>query len=129
MTCGSFCVSFKTNTTILKLSVNTHGINTKGPIYTICNGLENGYLDCKGTPQILEFRLGDNDYFKRPDEFKVLWDGFHAPRKPQEPQYKPELGHSFKVTKEGGVKGTIPLYRQSKCWPEFIFKIDNKKEK
>ena len=72
LTCGSFCVSFKTNTTILKLSVNAYGINTKGPIYTICNGLENGYLDCKGTPQILEFRLEDNAYFKRPDEFKVL---------------------------------------------------------
>ena len=99
LTCGSFCVSFKTNTTIIKTSVNIHGINTKGPTFTLCNGLENGYLDGKGTPQVLKFRMADETYFQKPDEFEVLCDGFHAPRKPQEPQYKPELGHSYKVTK------------------------------
>ena len=87
LTCGSFCVTFKTNTTMLKLSINAHGINTKGPTYTICNGLENGYLDGKGTPQVLKFRLEDNVYFERSKEFEVLCDGFHAPRKPQDPQY------------------------------------------
>ena len=120
LTCGSFCVTFKTNTTMLKLSINAHGINTKGPTYTICNGLENGYLDGKGTPQVLKFRLEDNVYFERSEEFEVLCDGFHAPRKPQDPQYKPELGHSFKVTKEGGPSGTTPLYEQSMCWPKHI---------
>ena len=120
LTCGSFCVTFKTNTTMLKLSINAHGINTKGPTYTICNGLENGYLDGKGTPQVLKFRLEDNVYFERSEEFEVLCDGFHAPRKPQDPQYMPELGHSFKVTKEGGPSGTTPLYEQSMCWPKHI---------
>ena len=32
----------------------------------------------------------------------------------------PELGHSFKVTAEGGPSGTTPLYEQSKCWPKHI---------
>ena len=118
--CGSFCVSFKTNTTMLKLSINAHGINTKGPTFTICNGLENGYLDGKGTPQVLKFRLEDNIYYERSDEFEVLCDGFHAPRAGQDPTYKPELGHSYKVTKEGGVEGTKPLYEESMCWPKFI---------
>ena len=118
--CGSFCVSFKTNTTMLKLSINAHGINTEGPRFTICNGLENGYLDGKGTPQVLKFRLNDTVYFEKPDEFEVLCDGFHAPRKGQDPTYKPELGHSYKVTKEGGVGGTKPLYEESMCWPKFI---------
>ena len=118
--CGSFCVSFKTNTTMLKLSINAHGINTVGPTFTICNGLENGYLDGKGTPQVLKFRLEDRDNFERSEVFEVLCDGFHAPRKGQEPTYKPELGHSYRVTKEGGVEGTTPLYENSLCWPKFI---------
>jgi hypothetical protein len=120
LTCGSFCVSFKTNTTIIKTSVNVHGINTKGPTFTICNGLENGYLDGKGTPQFLRFRMEDEVYFQKPTEYEVLCDGFHAPRKPQEPQYKPELGHSYKVNAEGGPKGTTPLFEQSLCWPKFV---------
>ncbi len=118
--CGSFCVSFTTNTTILLLSVNAHGINTKGPKFTLCNGMENGYLDGKGTPQVIKYRLEDNIYYKKAEEFEFLCDGFHAPRKPQPPNYKPELGHLYKVTGEGGPGKTTPMFEQSLCWPKFI---------
>ena len=125
--CGSFCVSFTTNTTIDKVSVNVHGINLEGPKMTICNGLENGYLDGKGTPQSLKYRLKDA-IFEEPEEFEVLCDGFHAPRKGQEPTYKPEYGHLYKVTKEGGLGGTEPLFDNGICWPNFVCQKPKPKE-
>jgi hypothetical protein len=117
--CGSFCVSFTTNTTIDKVSVNAHGLNLEGPKSTVCNGLKNGYLDGKGTPQKLAFRLTDQIY-EEPEEFEVLCDGFHYPRKGQEPQYRPEFGHLYKVTKEGGLGGTEAMFDDGICWPKFI---------
>ena len=126
--CGSFCVSFTTNTTINKLSVNAHGINLLGPKITICNGLENGHLDGKGKPQKLQFRLNDTIY-EEPEEFEVLCDGFHMPRKGQEPTYRPEFGHLYRVTKEGGLGGTEPLFDDGICWPKFICEKTKPKEK
>ena len=124
--CGSFCVSFTTNTTIDKLSVNAHGVNLEGPKITICNGLENGHLDGKGTPQSLKYRLADKIY-EEPEEFEVLCDGFHMPRKGQEPVYKPEFGHLYRVTREGGLGGTEPLFDDGKCWPKFVCEKVEKK--
>jgi hypothetical protein len=124
--CGSFCVSFTTNTTIDKLSVNAHGVNLEGPKITICNGLENGHLDGKGTPQSLKYRLADAIY-EEPEEFEVLCDGFHYPRSGQEPTYIPEYGHLYKVTKEGGLGGTTPLFDDGLCWPKFICEKEEKK--
>ena len=39
---GSFCVSFKTNTTMKKLSINAHGINTVGPKFLFAMDLKIG---------------------------------------------------------------------------------------
>ena len=128
LTCGSFCVSFHTNTTIDKISVNAHGINLLGPKITICNGLENGYLDGKGTKQSLKFRLNDT-VFEEPEEFEVLCDGFHAPRKGQQPTYRPEFGHTYRVTKEGGIGGTEPLFENGICWPNFVCQRTKVEEK
>ena len=38
---------------------------------TICNGLENGYLDGKGGKQSLKYRLTDTE-FEEPQEFEFL---------------------------------------------------------
>ena len=127
--CGSFCVSFTTNTTIDKVNENVHGINLEGPKMTICNGLENGYLDGKWTPQSLQYRLKETIFEER-EEFEVLCDGFHAPKKGQKPTYKPEYGHLYKVTKEGGLGGTEPLFDNGICWPNFVCeKLKLKEEK
>ena len=126
--CGSFCVSFTTNTTIDRLSVNAYGLNTEGPKITLCNGLENGFLDGKGTPQSLKYRLAD-DIYEEPEEFEVLCDGFHQPRKGQEPTYRPEYGHLYRVTKEGGLGGTEPLFDNGICWPKFVCEKPKLEEK
>ena len=118
LVCGSFCVSFTTNTTIKKL-IRIYGRNLEGPKITLCNEYEYGYLDGKGTPQKMKFKLADEIY-EEPEEFEVLCDGFHSPRKGQEPTYKPEYGHLYKVTKEGGLGGTTPMFNDGKCWPKFI---------
>ena len=65
--CGSFCVSFYTNTTVDKVGASATGINLEGPKITICNGLENGFLDGRGGKQSLKFRLTDT-VFEEPEE-------------------------------------------------------------
>ena len=90
----------------------------------LCNVLENGYLDGKGKPQKLQYRLADAIY-EEPEEFEVLCDGFHQPRKGQEPTYKPEFGHLYKVTKEGGLGGTEPMFDNGICWPKFVCEKPN----
>ena len=55
--CGSFCISFYTNTTINRVSANAYELNLEGPKMTVCNGLENGYLDGNETAQSLKYRL------------------------------------------------------------------------
>ena len=53
------------------------------------------------------------------DEFEVLCDGYHTNLQGQG-MYKPEFGHLYKVTGEGGPENTKPLFEESKCWPSFI---------
>ena len=122
--CASFYVSFYTNTTINKVSANTYKLNLEGPKMTACNGLENGYLDGNETPQSLKYRLTDT-IFEEPEEFEVFCDGFNIPRKDQEPTYKPEYSHLYKVTKEGELGGTIPLFEDSICWIKFFCEKDS----
>ena len=119
--CGSFCVSFSTNTTIDKMSINSYGYNIKGKKMTICNGVENGHLDGAGTPQSLKFRLV-SDYFKPPEYFEVMCDGWFMPRKGsgQDPVYRPEYGHLYKVIGEGGLGKTEKMFEDSMCWPKHV---------
>ena len=56
---------------------------------TVCKDLENRYLEGKGTPQSLRYRLADT-LFEEHEEFEVICEGFHMPRKGQEPTYNPE---------------------------------------
>ena len=118
--CGSFCVSFETNTTVDKVGATVTPINLEGPKITLCNGLENGFLDGKGGKQSLKYRLTDAE-FEEPQEFEFLCDGFRVAnaRKKEEAVYKPEYGHLFKITGEGGEEGTEPLY-EGTCWPSFV---------
>ena len=118
--CGSFCVSFVTNTTVDKVGAKVTPIDLQGPKIILCNGLENGFLDGKGGKQSLTFRLTDQQ-IEEPEEFEFLCDGFRVAntRKNEEAIYKPEYGHLFKIIGEGGEEGTIPLY-EGTCWPSFI---------
>ena len=118
--CGSFCVSFYTNTTVDKVGASATGINLEGPKITICNGLENGFLDGRGGKQSLKFRLTDT-VFEEPEEFEFLCDGFRLgnARKKEQPVYNPEYGHLFRIIGTGGEEGTEPLYEGS-CWPSFV---------
>ena len=118
--CGSFCVSFVTNTTVDKVGATVTPIDLNGPKIIMCNGLENGFLDGKGGKQSLKYRLTDN-LFEEPEEFEFLCDGFRVAnaRKKEDAVYKPEYGHSFKIIGEGGEERTIPLYEGS-CWPSFV---------
>ena len=120
--CGSFCVSFETNTTVDKVGATVTPINLEGPKIILCNGLENGFLDGRGGKQSLKYRLTDDEY-EEPLEFEFLCDGFRVPnpRKKEEAVYKPEYGHLFRIVGEGGEEGTEPLYEGS-CWPSFVCK-------
>ena len=119
--CGSFCVSFSTNTTIEKMSINSYGYNIKGSKMTICNGVENGHLDGAGTPQSLKFKLV-SDYFKTPEYYEVMCDGWFMPRKGsgKDPVYRPEYGHLYKVIGEGGLGKTEKMFEDSMCWPAHV---------
>ncbi len=118
--CSSFCVSFYTNTTVMRTGKTVTPINLEGPKITMCNSLDNGYLDGKGKRQFLTFKLTDKE-FERPTEFEFMCDGFRPAyaRKNEEAVYRPEYGHLFKIIGEGGEEGTIPLY-EGTCWPSFV---------
>lgn len=118
--CSSFCVSFSTNTTVKRTGKTVTPIDIEGPKFTMCNSLDNGYLDGKGKKQYLTFKLEDTE-IERPTEFEFLCDGFRPayPRKKEEAVYRPEYGHLFKIIGEGGEEGTIPLY-EGTCWPSFV---------
>ena len=118
--CSSFCVTFSTNTTVKRTGKTVTPIDIEGPKITMCNALDNGYLDGKGKKQYLTFKLMDNE-IERPTEFEFLCDGFRPayPRKKEEAVYRPEYGHLFKIIGEGGEEGTIPLY-EGTCWPYFV---------
>ena len=117
MLCSAWCVSFKTDTEI-KGVMDSIAIKLEKPNYTICNRRESNFLDGKGTPQIAKLQV-DND-FKPPNEFEVLCDGYHAVVSNGEPMYKPEFGHSYTVTGQGGPSNTKPNFEMTKCWPGFL---------
>ena len=93
-------------TQIEEVGATVTPINLEGPKIILCNGLENGFLDGKGGKQSLKYRLTDSE-FEEPQEFEFLCDGFRVPnaRKKEEAVYKPEYGHLFRITGEGGEEG------------------------
>ena len=76
----------------------------------VCNVRETNFLDGEGT--FIQTSFSGNE-----DELEVLCDGYHASR---QGIYKPENGHLYKVTGEGGPENTKPLFEESKCWPSHI---------
>ena len=79
-----------------------------------CNKREENFLDGEGTFVKTSLSVSGNQ-----NEFEVLCDGYHANLQ-GEGMYKPEYGHIYKVTGEGGPENTIPLFEESKCWPSYI---------
>ena len=70
------------------------------------------FLDGEGT--FIKTDMSDGE-----DENEVLCDGYHTNFQ-GEGTYKPEFGHLYKVTGEGGPENTKPLFEESKCWPSHI---------
>ena len=85
----------------------------------ICNRRDNGFLDGEGTPQKVKIQINYASELVLPKEYEVLCDGFHVGLS-QDVIYKPEYGHSYKVTGSGGPSNTKPMFEESKCWPSFI---------
>ena len=77
-----------------------------------CNVREKNFLDGEGTFVATKMTSDAN-------EFEVLCDGYHTNLQGQG-MYKPEFGHLYKVTGEGGPENTKPLFEESKCWPSHI---------
>ena len=120
MICSGWCVSFKTEFDIQGV-MDSFAISLDKSKVIICNKRETYFLDGEGNPQ--SAKLSFKDYsvkFKLPDEVEVLCDGYHAPDSNGKPTYKPEYGHSYKVTLPGGPEKTKPLYEMTKCWPSFV---------
>ena len=120
MLCSAWCVSFKSDYEISDV-IDSLAVSLDKPNYTICNRRESNFLDGKGTKQHAKLNVKGNE-FKPPTEFEVLCDGYHAPAAGAKPTYKPEYGHSYKVTSPGGPENTKPLFEMTKCWPDFICK-------
>ena len=122
MKCGQFCVKFTMddNKILSVESKTTYAVDLEGPEYTLCNGLENGYLDGKGNFQTLIFTLQDNMNYTPVKEFEFMCEGFYHRARKEEPAYVPEYGHKYKVTTPGGVSNTVALFTETKCWPSFI---------
>ena len=120
MICGQFCIFFYTDRKIAKFSDKSYQINSEGPYYILCNGLENGFLDGNGTPQTFTFRLQNSTDFIPPNEFNVLCDGYYHRRSGEENVFKPEYGHLYHIIDNGGIGKTFPLFNESECWPSFI---------
>jgi len=78
----------------------------------VCNKREKNFLDGEGTFIQTEMSAGESEY-------EVLCDGYHTNLQ-GEGTYKPEFGHLYKVTGEGGPENTKPLFEESKCWPSHI---------
>ena len=116
MLCSAWCVSFESDAEVECNDCNQ--ITADKPNYTFCNKRENNFLDGEGTAQKIGIKAGDG--FVPPTEFEVLCDGFHAVVMNGEPMYKPEYGHSYKVTSPGGPGNTKPLFEESKCWPSHV---------
>ena len=118
MMCSSWCVAFKTETKI-EGAYECTAYQLESPNYTICNKRDNGFLDGEGTPQKVKLQVNYASELVVPTEYEVLCDGFHVGLS-QDVIYKPEYGHKYKVTGDGGPSNTEPLFGTSKCWPSFI---------
>ena len=117
MLCSSWCVLFKSESEISGCN-GCNTISLDKPNYIICNRRENNFLDGEGTEQKASLSVGEG--FAAPTEVEVLCDGFHAVVSDGTPMYKPEYGHSYKVTIPGGASNTKPLFEESKCWPSHV---------
>ena len=117
MLCSAWCVSFKSDSEI-KGCNGCNAVSLDKPNYIICNRRENNFLDGEGTEQTASLSVGDG--FSAPTEVEVLCDGFHAVVSDGTPMYKPEYGHSYKVTVPGGPSNTKPLFEESNCWPSHV---------
>ena len=118
MMCSSWCVSFTTDT-LIEGAYDCTAFKLEPPNFTICNRRDNGFLDGEGTPQKVKVQINYASELVVPKEYEVLCDGFHVGLS-QDVIYKPEYGHTYKVTGEGGPENTEPLFEQSKCWPSFL---------
>ena len=118
MMCSSWCVSFTTET-LIEGAYDCTAFKLEPPNFTICNRRDNGFLDGEGTPQKVKVQINYASELVVPKEYEVLCDGFHVGLS-QDVIYKPEYGHTYKVTGEGGPENTEPLFEQSKCWPSFL---------
>ena len=116
--CSSWCVSF----TIETLNEGAHDCTfliNEPPSFTICNRRDNGFLDGKGTFQTIKLQVNYASELILPKEYEVLCDGFNVGLS-FDTIYKPEYGHKFKVTGNGGPSNNEPLYEKSKFCPSFI---------
>ena len=118
MMCSSWCVSFTTETKI-DGAYDCTALKLEYPNYTICNRRNNGFLDGEGTYQKAQILINWASELIPPKEYEVLCDGIHVGIS-QDIVYKPEYGHKYKVTGEGGPSNTEPLFEPSTCWPSFI---------
>ena len=117
MLCSAWCVSFESQAEITGCN-GCNAVSLDKPNYIICNRRENNFLDGEGTEQVA--RLSIKEGFTPPTEVEFLCDGFHAVVSDGTPMYKPEYGHSYKVTVPGGPSNTKPLFEESKCWPSHV---------
>ena len=118
MMCSSWCVSFTTET-LIEGAYDCTAFKLEPPNFTICNRRDNGFLDGEGTPQKVKIQINYASELVLPTEYEVLCDGFHVGLS-QDVIYKPEYGHLYKVTGNGGPSNTKPMFEESECWPSFI---------
>ena len=116
--CSSLCVSFTTET-LIEGAYDCTAYKIEPPNFMICNRRDNGFLDGEGTPQKVKIQINYASELVLPKEYEVLCDGFHVGLS-QDVIYKPEYGHSYKVTGSGGPSNTKPMFEESECWPSFI---------
>ena len=79
----------------------------------VCNKREQNFLDGEGTMITVNANVGDTT------EFEFLCDGYHIGYM-NDPVYKPEFGHLYKVKVPGGPENTEALFEESECWPAHI---------
>ena len=111
--CSSWCVSFTTKVPIDNY-YHSFAVKFEHPNYTFCNIRDSGFLDGKGTEQIVNFVINDKS-FEYPTEFEVLCDGYHYGDNDKDARYIPEYGHLYKVKGKGGPENTTPLFENGKC--------------
>jgi len=120
MVCSSWCLEF---TSEYEIENSYHSIlHQTNPKYIICNERETNYLDGEGTPQDIQI-AGKNNHGSVNLEISdvvVMCNGWHAPQRSHQPTYKPENGRKYQIINGGGPGQTIPLFKETKCWPGFL---------